>query len=213
LHIKFSTTTTDKRSFANNLLLQILALAFVAIWFVLYFNCIDKKDWFIENILVFLFAIYLTAYYRTFSNASYICFFLFLLLHIFGAQYAYTKNPLGAYLQQTFQLWRNPYDRIVHFSFGLLLAYPLRDILVNKVNVRKHWQYLLPVEIILSLASTFELIEWLVSEFTTKETGETYVATQGDVWDAHKDIAVAVVGAAITMTVVYLYNRKRKIKV
>ena len=140
----------------------------------------------------------------------YLCFFLFLFLHIYGAQYAYTKNPLGEWLQNSYHLWRNPYDRIVHFSFGLFLAYPLRDFLINRINVKGKWQYILPIEITLSLACIFELIEWMVAEFTTKETGETYVATQGDVWDAHKDIAVAVVGAAITMLTVYIINKKKK---
>ena len=211
MNANFSTASVTRTAFANNRLLQILATSFVVTWFVLYFNCIDTTDWFIENILVFLFAIYVMVYYRSFkfSDASYTCFFLFLLLHIFGAQYAYTKNPLGAYLQDTYQLWRNPYDRIVHFSFGLFLCYPIRDLLINKLNVKGKWQYILPVEIVLSLATIFELIEWTVAEVTTKETGETYVATQGDVWDAHKDIVVAVLGAAITMTVVYLYNRKK----
>jgi len=211
MNANFSTASVNRTAFANNRLLQILAVTFVITWFALYFNCIDKTDWFIENILVFLFAIYVMVFYRrfTFSDASYTCFFLFLLLHIFGAQYAYTKNPLGAYFQNTYHLWRNPYDRIVHFSFGLLLCYPIRDLLINKLNVKGRWQYILPVEIILSLATIFELIEWTVAELTTKETGETYVATQGDVWDAHKDIVVAVLGAAITMFVVYIYNRKK----
>jgi len=211
MNANFSTASLTRTAFSTNRLLQILVITFVIVWFALYFNCIDTKDWFIENILVFLFAIYVMINYRhfKFSDASYACFFLFLLLHIFGAQYAYTKNPLGSYFQTAYQLWRNPYDRIVHFSFGLLLSYPLRDILINKVNVKGKWQYILPVEIIISLACTFELIEWMVAELTTKETGETYVATQGDVWDAHKDIAVAIAGAAITMTAVYFYNRKK----
>ncbi len=209
----FSTATSSRLGFNQNRLIQLLYATFVLIWFLLYYYCIDTVDWFIENILVFIFAFFITVHYRRFqfSDASYICFFLFLLLHIYGAQYAYTQNPLGEWLQNNFHLIRNPYDRIVHFSFGLFLAYPIRDILVNKINVKGKWQYILPIEITLSLACIFELIEWLVAEVTTKETGETYVATQGDVWDAHKDIAVAVVGAAITMIIVFLIN-KRKIK-
>ena len=210
---KFSTASLPPIAFANNRLLKILLIAFILTWVALYFNCIDRTDWFIENILVFIFAVFITLSYKhfRFSDASYICFFLFLLLHIFGAQYAYTKNPLGGWLQNTYHLWRNPYDRIVHFSFGLFLSYPLRDVLINRLHVKGKWQYILPVEITLSLACIFELTEWMVAALTTKETGETYVATQGDVWDAHKDIAVAVLGAAITMLVIYFYNRKKKI--
>lgn len=178
----------------------------------MYITCIDSVDWFIENILVFIAIICLVFTYRKsqFSDLSYCLLLLFLILHIYGAQYAYTLNPLGEWLRNSYHLKRNPYDRIVHFSFGFLLAYPIREILINKLKVKGKWQYLLPIEITLSFACIFELIEWLVAEFTDKETGETYVATQGDVWDAHKDIVVAVIGAAITMLLVYIMKRRKE---
>ncbi len=125
-----------------------------------------------------------------------------------GAQYEYTKHPLGDWFKNNYSLWRNPYDRIVHFSFGFLLVTPLQELLVKKLNVIGRWHYILPCEIILSFACIFELIEWTVAELTTKETGETYVATQGDVWDAHKDIVVALLGATIVMTFKYFKNKK-----
>jgi putative membrane protein len=126
--------------------------------------------------------------------------------------YAYTKNPIGEYFQNTYHLVRNPYDRIVHFSFGFLLAYPLYDSLKTKLLVKGKWKYILPVNIITTLACVFELIEWTVAELTTKETGETYVATQGDVWDAHKDIVLAIVGAAIVMFLLYFTQRSKGYK-
>ncbi len=67
----------------------------------------------------------------------------------------------------------------------------------------------MPIEIAFSFGTLFEMIEWGVSVVATKETGETYVATQGDVWDAHKDIALAAAGAAITMMITYLLTRKK----
>jgi len=133
-------------------------------------------------------------------------------LHLYGAFYAYTQNALGAWLQSTFELWRNPYDRIVHFSFGLFMAYPFRELLLNKFKVSSRVSWLLPIEIAFSFGTLFELIEWGVSVVTTKETGETYVATQGDVWDAHKDILLAAIGAAITMLVTYTIHRRKKSK-
>jgi len=134
------------------------------------------------------------------------------LLHLYGAFYAYTQNALGALLQSKFELWRNPYDRIVHFSFGLFMAYPFRELLLNKFKVSSRVSWLLPIEIAFSFGTLFELIEWGVSVVTTKETGETYVATQGDVWDAHKDILLAAIGAAITMLFTYMIHRRKKNK-
>lgn len=207
-------SSLHRAHFKENRFLWILAGLFILTWFYMMFNCIDQLDWYIENILVFLFAIFTFITYKSFkfSNWSYLFLFAFLWLHLFGAMYAYTQNPLGAFLQTKYQLWRNPYDRIVHFSFGFLLAYPLHEYLRNQLKVKGKWQYLLTIEIILSLASLFELIEWTVAELTTKETGETYVATQGDVWDAHKDIVLAVLGAFITMLSLYFYRKKRDLK-
>jgi putative membrane protein len=68
----------------------------------------------------------------------------------------------------------------------------------------------LPIEIAFSFGTIFELIEWGVSELTTKETGETYVAIQGDVWDAHKDIALAAVGAAMAMLITYFFKKYQR---
>jgi putative membrane protein len=89
------------------------------------------------------------------------------------------------------------------------MAYPFRELLVNKFRVSPKASWLLPVEIAFSFGTIFELIEWGVSVVTTKETGETYVATQGDVWDAHKDILLAAIGAAICMLITYIFSRKK----
>ncbi|MBK6937470.1 MAG: DUF2238 domain-containing protein [Chitinophagaceae bacterium] len=213
MYKKISTATkNDRLPISGNAFLISLVISFVALWFYMYINCIDVTDWFIENMLVFIFSAWCIFSYKrfAFSDTSYFFFYLFLLLHIFRAMYAYTQNPVGEYFQEKYNLWRNPYDRVVHFGFGFLLAYPLHDYLLNRLKIKSHWQYVLPVEITLSLACTFELIEWTVAELTTKETGETYVATQGDVWDAHKDIALAVAGAAITMLTLYIYRNQKK---
>jgi putative membrane protein len=89
------------------------------------------------------------------------------------------------------------------------MAYPFRELLLNKFKASPRVSWLLPIEIAFSFGTLFELIEWGVSEVTTKETGETYVATQGDVWDAHKDILLAAIGAAITILIIYMFHRRK----
>jgi putative membrane protein len=194
----------------NNAMPVFFLIVFSVCWLIFYQNCIDKTDWWLENILVIIGLIFLFSNRRffKFNNTSYCCICCFMLLHIYGAMYAYTQNLFGEWLQNRFQLQRNPYDRIVHCSFGLFLFIPISDYLKNKILVKDKFLVLLTLLIILSLASGFELIEWLVAEFTTKETGETYVATQGDVWDAHKDIVLALLGGIITATGVKWKNRK-----
>jgi putative membrane protein len=203
-------TNTNRFAFAKNKFYQILAALFILIWIAFYTIAIDKTDWWIENILVILFVITLicTQKHFKFSDISLVFLFLFLLVHIYGAQSAYTHNALGEFFKNTWHLKRNPYDRIVHFSFGFLLAYPTVDLLYNKFAVPQKWVGTITNMGILCLATIFELIEWGVSVFTTKETGETYVATQGDVWDAQKDIILALIGSIIVTTVIKFSIKK-----
>lgn len=204
-----SKTRTD---LSANKFIWLLAALLFTYWMYGWFYCIDRQDWIIENLLVVicLSILFISKKWHRFSDLSYLCIFLFVLLHLYGAFYAYTQNAFGDWLQNRYQLWRNPYDRIVHFSFGLFMAYPFRELLINKFRVSGRASWLLPIEIAFSFGTIFELIEWGVAEFTTKETGETYVATQGDVWDAHKDILLAAIGAAISMLITYLATTKKK---
>ncbi|MBL7724847.1 MAG: DUF2238 domain-containing protein [Chitinophagaceae bacterium] len=210
MYITTSSSST-RRDLNQNTLFWLLTVLLVAYWVYGWYNCIDRKDWIIENLLVVicLSLLMLTRRWHQFSDLSYICIFLFVMLHLYGAFYAYTQNAFGYMLQTKFNLWRNPYDRIVHFSFGLFMAYPFRELLVNRFGVSRKASWLLPIEIAFSFGTIFELIEWGVSVVTTKETGETYVATQGDVWDAHKDIALAALGAVVTMIITYIFYRMK----
>ncbi len=206
-----TTSSLERINLKENKLFWSLSIMLVAYWIYGWYNCIDQKDWMIENILVVIcLSVLITARkWHKFSDLSYLCIFLFVMFHLYGAFYAYTQNAFGSWLQNTFQLWRNPYDRIVHFSFGFFMAYPFRELLINKFKVSTKASWLLPIEIAFSFGTLFELIEWGVSEVTTKETGETYVATQGDVWDAHKDILLAATGAAICMLITYIFYRRK----
>lgn len=115
----------------------------------------DIANWLLENVLTFSFLAVIVSFYRhfRFSDLSYTLMLLFLLLHMYGSHYGYTHNPVGYYLQDLFELRRNPYDRIVHFSFGFTMAYPARDLLRHKFSVKAPFAYLRPIEVILSLSA------------------------------------------------------------
>ena len=121
---------------------------------------------------------------------------------------SYTYNQVGAWLQEHYHLSRNPYDRFVHFNFGFLIAYPCLDYLVHRFKAPIKYAYGIMCMFILSLASIFELLEWTVASLTDSETGESYVQTQGDVWDAHKDIALALLGCVLVALSHFLYKKK-----
>lgn len=187
-----------------------ILILFVAIWLYFFATAIDQTDWWIENILVFIFIAVMFSIRKRFqfSNKA-ICFiFLFLILHIYGAKMAYTQNELGEYFQNRFNLTRNPYDRIVHFSFGFLMLYPLVELSRRYLQNKMLFVLIFANLVIAFLATTFELIEWGVASCTDQITGETYVATQGDPWDAQKDIALAILGSFLMSMPVSLINRK-----
>jgi putative membrane protein len=188
--------------------LKALSFVFILCWLYFFKNATDPKDWWIENILVllFLFILFITRKQFRFSSLSLLFIFFFLVLHIYGAEGAYTQNRLGLFLRDSLHLARNPYDRIVHFSFGFFMAYPVLDLCKNKLRVNEHILLLFVNMAILCLATIFELIEWGVAAFTDKVTGETYVATQGDPWDAQKDIILALVGSLIVTLFLKVYK-------
>ena len=104
-------------------------------------------------------------------------------------------------MDQVFHLGRNHFDRIVHFSFGFLLAYPMEELFRLGAGVRGWLLYYLPVMTVLGLSGLWEIIESWVASTLHPELGVTYLGSQGDVWDAQKDIAAALYGALICVTI------------
>jgi len=125
---------------------------YVPFWVWLAINPIDRVDWCLENLLVFVFVPVLTLTRRRFrlSNVSYTAIFLFLVLHAIGGHYTYGKVPFGEWMRDWFGFARNHYDRIVHFSFGLLMSYPVREVFLRIAQTRGLWGYWLPVELTLA---------------------------------------------------------------
>jgi putative membrane protein len=200
--------------FRRNRLLQGLILWLVVLWVITAIEPFNRRDWLLENLLVFVYSALLIVTYRrfAFSNLSYLLFGIFISLHLVGAHYTYSEMPFGFWLQDTFEHSRNHYDRIVHFTYGLLIAYPFREILTRAAGVRPGWSYFLPVVGILAFSAFYEFIEAAVAVIVSPELGDAYLGTQGDVWDAEKDTFLAFSGAIITMTIVWLYHKRHWVK-
>jgi len=181
----------------------------VALWIVTAINPLYPRDWLIENILVFVYGALLVFTYPRFkfSNLSYALFSLFLSLHLIGAHYTYSETPPGFWLQSIFDFERNHYDRLVHFSFGLLMAYPLREILLRQAQVKRQWSYFLAVAVIMSFSAFYEVMEAAVAMVVSPELGSAYLGTQGDEWDAQKDAFLAFSGAIIAMLVNWMIEQ------
>lgn len=193
------------KPFRTNRILQGLVLWLVVLWIVTAINPLYPRDWLLENLLVFFYAVLLIFTYRwfQFSNLSYALFALFLSLHLLGAHYTYAETPFGFWLQELFNLERNHYDRIVHFAFGLFIVYPFREILIRQSGVKSAWSYFLAVNAIMAFSAFYEVLEGITAMIVSPELGSAYLGTQGDEWDAQKDAFVAFVGAIVAMLVTW----------
>jgi putative membrane protein len=186
-----------------------LAIVYFTWWAALAISPLDRSDWWMENVLVFFAVGLLVWTHKPFplSRVSYTCIFVFMMLHALGAHYTYAKVPY----QEWFPVLaggRNHFDRLVHFSYGLLLAYPIREMFLRIGNVRGFWGYFLPLDLTMSTSMLYELIEWGAAVTVGSDLGAAYLGTQGDIWDAQKDMALASLGALIAMVATAFINRR-----
>ena len=195
-------TSRIRGNFKANAILKTLIAAYTLVWVITAVNPSYRTDWMLENLLVVLFLPVLFFTYRLFplSDLSYILITLFMMLHAVGAHYTYAEVPFGFWLQETFPLSRNHFDRIVHFSFGLLMAYPIREVFLRIVNIRGFWAYYFPLDVTLSFSALYEIIEMIVAKVVSPQAGDAYLGTQGDPFDSDMDMTSAFAGAIICMT-------------
>jgi putative membrane protein len=176
----------------------------------------DRADWLLENSLLFAGLGVLIFTHRTLplSRMSYTLIFIFSCLHAVGAHYTYSLVPYETWFEtltgRTFSGvvgWdRNHYDRVVHFCYGLLLAYPAREVFLRVADVRGFWGYYLPLDVTMATSLIYELIEWGAASVFGGDLGTAYLGTQGDAWDAQKDMALATLGAVLAMLITAAIN-------
>ena len=190
-----------------------LFITYGLFWIGLAIAPVDRQDWFLENLLaVALVAVLVLTYRRfAFSLPAYYLILAFLLLHAVGAHYTYSEVPFGFWLKDALALSRNPFDRLVHFAYGLLLVYPLREVLMRLAGVRGMWVSYLAISGILAQSGFFEVIEAVVAMIVSPELGSLYLGTQGDEWDAQKDMAAAFLGALLTITGTMFLRRDERL--
>lgn len=194
-----------------------LGVVFAILWTVLAIDPWYRQDWALENVLVVAFAVCVIMSYKRLilSRVSYTLIFLFLCLHEVGAHYTYAQVPYDAWFEalggvtlNSLLGWeRNNFDRVAHFAYGLLLAYPVREIFLRVAGVRGFWGYFLPLDLTMSRSMMFELFEWAAAEVFGGDLGQAYLGTQEDIWDAHKDMALASLGALIAILITFAINR------
>ena len=169
---------------------------------------LNWSDYLLHQAGTLLFLLMMLGAYRYWhiSSKAYVLATVFLLIHIIGARYLYSYVPYDDWTQQLFNIklttlfgWqRNMYDRLVHFSYGLLLFSAMFESLRYILKIQSLKQLIaLTLMLNMSTSMLYELIEWGIATTLSPEAAEAYNGQQGDVWDAHKDMALALLGGII----------------
>jgi putative membrane protein len=188
---------------------QMLWFGFALIWLILAIRPHDRRVWLAENVLTVISVAVLMATYARWplSHVSYTLIVIFLALHTIGSHYTYVRVPydevirslLGLEINRSFGWLRNHYDRLVHLAYGLLLAYPFFELLERYAAPAPGWSYVLSPALIMATSMIFEVLEWWATIILGDGAGAAYLGSQGDEWDAQKDMALAALGSMITM--------------
>jgi putative membrane protein len=199
--------------------LKVVFVIFVVLWLALAIQPVSRSDWMLENVMTLVGVALLLAFWRagTLSQTSIMLALAFLALHSLGAHYTYSLVPYDDWSETVFGRsitdmtgsQRNQYDRLVHFSFGLLLAIPCHEWLVRSGFASNRAAWWITLLIAMAASHIYELIEWGAAMTFGGELGTAYVGTQGDEWDAQKDMALATLGALVGVAIGVMFGTPR----
>lgn len=162
----------------------------------------DYFTWILEvfpGILGFLALIFTFKYFK-FTTLTY----LFILLHCYilfvGGHYTYAQVPLFNWVKDVFHQSRNNYDKLGHFAQGFVPAMITREIFIRRnIILKKSWVPVLTVTVCMAISMLYEFLEWFVS-VTSGQSGDSFLGTQGDIWDTQSDMLLATIGAICMVT-------------
>ncbi len=157
----------------------------------------EVGTWWMEVFPILLGVPLLVASARRFPLTTLLTRLLFAhaLILMVGGHYTYARVPLGFWVQDLFELSRNHYDRLGHFAQGFVPAILAREILLRLTPLRRGgWLFFLVVSVCLAFSALYEMVEWWAAVWGG-DAAESFLGTQGDVWDTQWDMFLALCGA------------------
>lgn len=188
----------------------ILLIGYLIYFVVMGIKPYDRAVWIAENIPTVLIVIFLVLTYKKFqfSNTSYIMMSIFIFLHTTGGHFTFEKVPFD-FVTNLFSFKRNNFDRVAHFTVGFF-AYPYAEFLYKSKNIKERSFLLVAgVSFILAIAAVYEIIEWLYAVNTSPEQGVAFLGSQGDIWDAQKDMLCDGLGAIFAIFIFFIKNHNQ----
>lgn len=182
-----------------------LLAAYVLLFIVLGVAPYDRAVWWAENIPIVAVAATLVIMYRRgirLSNLGYALCSVLLFLHTIGGHFTFERVPFEL-VTRALGFERNHYDRMAHFSVGFY-AFGMAELLETRGLANKRWiAVTYGIFAIGSIAAFYEIIEWIYAAVEGGSAGAAFLGSQGDIWDAQKDMLADILGAC-TVSVLYL---------
>ena len=193
------------------------ALILLSIYLMLFIVCAinpyARDVWWAENlpIMIIVSVVIIVSRYHKFTPTSYILMSVLVYLHTIGGHFTFERVPFD-FITNLFGFERNNYDRFAHFSVGFY-AYPIAELLLKRKLVSsKVILTLFPIFSIFAVAGGYEIIEWLFAVSADQSAGVAVLGSQGDIWDAQKDMLMDILGAIVVMIAFFRINKDQKSK-
>ena len=189
-------------------LLLAVVIAAIAVWSGL--APVDRAVWYAEAIPVLaVFALLIITYRRfQFSGRAYFFMSLWMIMHLIGAKYTFANVPFdwgNQLLAPLLGEGRNHYDRVGHYIIGFY-SFPMAEWLLRRRQCGMGVAFFFSLFFIMSLAASYEIIEWQYAVIEGGTAGVEFLGSQGDIWDAQKDMLADTLGA-LTALLIYLIAR------
>lgn len=187
---------------------KIVYALYIVVWIIMAINPKYPQDWLLENVLIFIFfpfVIFMDKKHH-YTLLSIVFLLIFASLHSLGSHYTYAEMEHFNAITHFFGFERNNFDRLVHFLFGVLTFRVLFEMISPSTTTVKA-ALLFTLTMVVSISTVYELLEWLAAVILHPDLGMAFLGTQGDVWDAHKDTALATVGALMNIAFYQSYKR------
>lgn len=186
---------------------HILAAGFALFWVALAWSPADRTVWWAENLpilLTFLLFVFTFRSFR-FSNLAYGFAAMWLVLHTIGGHYTFANVPFD-WITDWFGFTRNHFDRVAHFSIGFY-AFPITELLLRQRLATFKTALCFGLFAIMALAAAYEIVEWWYAVLVGGSAGAEFLGSQGDIWDAQKDMLADTLGAITALTVLALRQK------
>jgi putative membrane protein len=168
-----------------------------ALFLLLSINPVDRATWFAENLTVWIIIAVIIGLYAgriRFSPLAYALMFVLIVLHTIGGHWTFALVPFS-WVTDFFGFTRNHFDRIAHFSVGFYAFAVAEWLWSKKLVANKFLLFTYPIFVIAAIAMSYELIEWIYADLASPGAGAAYLGSQGDIWDAQKDMLADTLGA------------------